>query len=781
MIVDRRVQIGLERLFVFVGMVFFLSSCSSMLFAQRFRIDEGKFALDGKPFQIISGEIHYARTPEAYWRDRLLKAKAMGLNTVSTYVFWNFHQPKPGEFMFKGRADVARFVRIAQEVGLWVILRPGPYACAEWEFGGYPSWLLKDRNLKIRSSDEQFLRACEQYLDRLGQELAPLQIDHGGPIILVQVGNEYGSFGKDTVYERKIRDIIRGAGFNVPLFTADGPSQCKNAHLADVLPAINGEENPQSIIDTVNMYNRGKGPYFSPEFYPGWLDHWGETHSVSPVDEFIGKYDTLLMRGISVSLYMFHGGTNFGFMNGANYGGRYQPQPTSYDYDAPLDEAGRPTPKYYKLRDVIARHLPQGTQIPEVPISQQSIEIPRFNLTESTSVLNVVPQPVRSLKPLTFEDIGQSYGYILYRTRISSPDSGKLVISGLRDYGIVLLNGKRIGSLDRRYKQSSVTMNVTVVPSVLDIFIENGGRINYGHEMLDNRKGITGNVTFDGKVLENWEIYPLPLDDISAIRFASTDVSTAPTFYRGAISIARAGDTFLDMRGWGKGCVWVNRQCLGRYWHIGPQQTLYLPGAWLKEGENEIVIFELEDGGKRSVQGLRDPILDQLEPDNLKPSLPPRLPGNVRLDRHDLVAEGSFTNDHSAQNISFTPAKGRFVCLQSLSSQENDLFASVAELNLFDEGGSRMARDHWKVVTVDCEELTAEDGHAENAFDDDPETIWHTTWSSSKPNHPHYIVIDTGGVEDIGGFSYLARNSDAPGRIKDFKFYVRTSPFEMTK
>lgn len=751
---------------------------SMSLFGQRFTIENGQFLLKGKPFQIIAGEMHYARIPPEYWRDRLLKARAMGLNTVATYVFWNFHEPQRGEFNFAGGADVARFVKIAQEVGLLVILRPGPYSCAEWEFGGYPSWLLKEHDLKVRGRDPRFVRECDNYIRHLGKELVPLQNTHGGPIIMVQVENEYGSFGKDTVYEGAIRDMIRNAGFDVPLFTADGPGQCKNAHLAGVLPAINGDDNPQSIRDTVDKYNGGSGPYFSPEFYPGWLDHWGEPHSVSPVDEFIGRYDTLLMKGISVSLYMFHGGTNFGFMNGANHGGHYQPQPTSYDYDAPLDEAGRPTPKYYKFREVITKYLPGGGKLPDVPQSSSTIEISPITLTESTSVFNNLPDAIHSEEPLSMEDVGQSYGYILYRTRITSRDSGNLVIKDLRDYGIVLLNGRKIASLDRRDKQNKTVLNVTTVPATLDLFIENGGRINYGHEMLDNRKGITESVKFNGKDLTGWEIFPFPLENISSIRFTAKDISAAPMFHRGAFQLDRPGDTFLDMQGWGKGCVWVNGYNLGRYWYIGPQQTLYLPGVWLKQGDNQIVVLELEGHAASSVRGLKDPILNQLETDRLKPALLPRLQEKIRLQTADVVKEGSFADGDGPQDFMFAPQMGRYVCLQSLSSQRNDPFASIAELYVLDENGKPFPREKWKVVAVDCEELLAEDGHAENAFDDDPETIWHTTWGSSKPPHPHYIVIDIGGLEKIGGFRYLSRSGDAPGKIKDFKFYVRQRPFE---
>lgn len=747
----------------------------------KFTLDNegGKFLLDGKPFQIISGEMHYARIPPEYWRDRLMKARSMGLNTVTTYVFWNLHEPKRGEFNFSGIADVAQFVKIAQEVGLYVILRPGPYACAEWEFGGYPSWLLKDNDLKVRSTDERFLKACESYLIRLGKELAPLQNTHGGPIIMVQVENEYGSYGSDKVYMGNIRDMIKHAGFDVPLFTADGPTQMPNGYLSDVLPGVNGATG-QDIFDTIKKY-RPNGPFFVPEYYPGWLDHWGEAHADVNADTCVRDLDWMLSHGVSVNLYMFHGGTNFGFMNGANYGGRFQPQPTSYDYDAPLDEAGRPTPKYFKLRDLFARYQRSGTTLPDVSPVTPVITIPRFELNESTNLFNDLPKSINSKQPLSMEDIGQSYGYILYRTRINAPVSGKLIIKELRDYGILFLNGKKIASLDRRNKQSKLMIEVSQTPAVLDILVENGGRINYGRQILENRKGITGSVTLDGKELTDWEIFSLPMENIGSMKFVKESADSGPILYRGKFTLNKIGDAFLDMRGWKKGCVWVNNHNLGRFWYIGPQQTLYLPGPFLQKGVNEIIVLELEESKQHSVEGIREPILNQLMPDELAPPLPKRDTGKVQLNASDIVKKGSFVPGDKEQDFNFAPLKGRYICLQSLSSQKSDPFASIAEFYLMDDHKNILPRDKWKVQSVDCEELFAEDGRAENAFDDDSETIWHTLWGSSKPDHPHYLVIDLGDVYSLTGFRYLPRMGEAPGKIKEFRFYVWNNAFDIIK
>ena len=743
--------------------------------AETFTAAGEHFMLNGKPFQIISGEMHYLRIPPEYWRDRLLKAKAMGLNTVATYVFWNSHEPAPGKFNFEGGADLAKFVRTAQEVGLYVILRPGPYACAEWEFGGYPAWLLKTPPVTVRSMDERFLAASEKYFKRLGQEVAGLQITRGGPILMVQVENEYGSYGADKTYMGRIRDMIKAAGFDVPLFTADGPTQMANGSLPDVLPAINGATG-QDIFDTIRKY-RPEGPFFVAEFYPGWLDHWGEAHAHVDAAETAVQLEWMLSHGVSVNFYMFHGGTNFAFMNGANYGGRFQPQPTSYDYDAPLDEAGRPTKKYFVYRDVIAKYLPKGMTLPPVPQPLPSIEIPPVAMAPSTGSLADIPPPVKGDDPLSMEDLGQSYGYTLYRTRVTATGTKTLSVEGLRDYAVILLNDKRVGALDRRHKQRSVDLDFANASTDLAILVENGGRINYGKEILDNRKGIIGPVTLGGEVVKGWEMYTLPMS--TPMRPSSEFVEDVGIgAYHFTFQLARTGDTYLDMRGWGKGIAWVNGHALGRYWYIGPQQTLYVPGVWLRAGENEISLFELEPHASRTVAGLREPILDQLEPDKLAPAPPKRALRAVRLRPADMVREGSFVPGDEPQDRTVPAVKGRYVCLASTSSLAADPFASMGEFYLLDASGAVLPRSAWKVFAVDSEELTAEDGHAENAFDGDKETIWHTQWGSAKPPHPHYIVIDIGAETTIGGFRYRSRIGNSPGKIKDFQFYVRQQPFE---
>jgi beta-galactosidase len=558
---------------------------------------------------LIAGEMHYARIPAAYWRQRLRMAKACGLNAITTYVFWNVHEPEKGRFNFRGDADIARFVRIAQEEGLWVLLRPGPYVCAEWDFGGFPYWLLTEKGMTIRSRDEGFLQYVRRYMSELGRQLAPLQVDHGGNILLVQVENEYGSYGNDKAYMGKVRDAVRDAGFTVPLYTADGDVQMPAGSLPGILPGLNGGDGP-AVRTTIDRFYLG-GPYFVPEYYPGWLDHWGEPKSKVAAEGVVHDTERMLEGGISFNYYMFHGGTNFGFMNGANYGGSYQPDITSYDYDAPLDESGRPTPKYLQIRETLRKHLPSGAALPEVPPVAPALAMPRFELSEAGRLLGALPAPIRSENVKSMEEIGQDYGFILYRTRLQGPVHGDLVLKELRDYAVVMLNGTRIALLDRRRGVQPVAIDVPVGGATLDILVENCGRINYGRLLIDNRKGITDSVRIGDRTLTGWQIYSLPFRDVRKLTFDGRP-DAGPTLRRGRFHIDRPADTFLDLRGWGKGAVWVNGHNLGRFWRIGPQRTLYLPGCWLKPGNNEVVVLDLIPTGQTSIEGLTTPILDEL-------------------------------------------------------------------------------------------------------------------------------------------------------------------------
>lgn len=578
-----------------------------------FRWHGEHFLLDGKPFQILSGEMHYARIPRDYWRDRLKKLKSMGLNTVSTYMFWNFHEPRPGEFTFSGRHDAAAFIRTAQEEGLWVILRPGPYSCAEWDFGGFPGWLLATPDIRVRSTDPRFLSAARRYMLHVGVELAPLQITHGGPILMTQVENEYGSFGNDHSYMQAIRKMIVDAGFDVPLFTADGPTprMLSGGTLPGVLSFINFGSDPARQFEHFARFRRNV-PRMCAEFYPGWFDHWGEIHHHGNNQNLMQGVEWMLSNGVSFNLYMFHGGTSFGFMNGANFGKAYQPDVTSYDYDAPLDEAGRPRPKYFGLQKLIHGHAP-AISIPPLPPPLPMVSIPRLDLTECARLDSLLGNPVHSDTPKPMEAVGQSFGFILYRWSPERPTQGRLNITSMSDYALIYQGDSKLAELDRRFKQNAVDVNLAPAQP-MDILIENMGRINYGPQMVNDRKGITEKVTLDGKELKGWQIFSLPLDNLAKLQF-SPKPKRGPRFYRGSFQLASVGDTFLDMRGWGKGHVWVNGHHLGRFWKIGPQQTLFCPAPWLRSGANEIIALELETTGRTSIQGLKDPVYETVEID----------------------------------------------------------------------------------------------------------------------------------------------------------------------
>lgn len=577
--------------------------------AHSFTVKDGQFQLDGKPFQIISGSIHYERVPRAYWRDRLKMAKAMGLNAITTYVFWNKLEPKPGVFNFTGNNDVAEFIREAQQEGLYVILRPGPYACAEWEFGGFPSWLLKNHSMVVRSSDPKFIAAATDYMNHLGQQVAPLQVGNGGPIIAVQVENEYGSFGDDHAYMEQIHRMIVNAGFTkAQLYTADGPEELAAGALPELPAVINfGPGGAQHGFALLKKF-RPNGPFMTGEYWDGWFDHWGAKHSVTNTAQEVKDLDWMLKQGYSMSLYMFEGGTSFGWMNGANSNGKnYQPDVTSYDYDAPLTENGQPTPKYYAFRKVIEQDT--GVTPPPVPKAPQPRALPAFTLGQSASLWDNLPPPVHSEQPLSMEDLGQSYGYILYRTELHGPVNGDLVLTTLQDYAQVYLDGKLVGTLDRRLGTSQLPLNVTADKARLDILVENTGRVNYTVVIRGERVGILGGVTLGGKPLTGWDNYTLPMLTPQDLKYTAKPC-TGPCFYRASFNVDQPADTFLDTSTLYKGEAWINGRALGRFWDIGPQKALYLPAPWLKSGKNTVVVFELKGEPGRVLRGLDHPVLN---------------------------------------------------------------------------------------------------------------------------------------------------------------------------
>jgi len=613
--------------------LFFLLS-TAFTFAQTkksdFEIKNGQFLLNGKAISIHSGEMHYSRIPHQYWRHRLQMMKAMGLNTVATYVFWNLHEPEPGKWDFSGDRNLAEYIRIAGEEGMMVILRPGPYVCAEWEFGGYPWWLQNIKGLEIRRDNPEFLHYTELYIKRLYQEVGDLQITKGGPIIMVQAENEFGSYvsqRKDIPieehrrYNAKIKQQLADAGFNVPLFTSDGSWLFEGGATEGALPTANGEGNIANLKKVVNQYHNGEGPYMVAEFYPGWLDHWAEPFPLVSASKIARKTEEYLQNNVSFNFYMVHGGTNFGFTSGANYDDEHDIQPdlTSYDYDAPISEAGWVTPKYDSIRNVMKKYV--SYPVPEPPKAFPVIEIPSIPLTKVADVLTYsgkLPK-VQNSQPLTFEQLNQPYGYVLYERNFNQPISGTLEIKGLRDYAVVYVNGKQIGELNRYFKNYSMEINIPF-NAKLSILVENMGRINYGAQIIYNTKGIISPVTINGvEIDDDWEMTQLPMEQTPPMNFLQNTTANAqtlakkPVVYEGTFQLKETGDTFLDMSGWGKGIVFINGINLGRYWHVGPQQTLYVPGVWLKKGENTIVIFEqLNKDPKTSIRTVKTPVLQDL-------------------------------------------------------------------------------------------------------------------------------------------------------------------------
>jgi beta-galactosidase len=608
----------MKHTFLISAVVFLLAINKSQAQQQthEFSLGDSVFLLDGKPFQMISGEIHYPRVPREAWRQRMKMARAMGLNTIGTYVFWNLHEPQKDQFNFSGNNDIAAFVKIAQEEGLWVVLRPSPYVCAEWEFGGYPYWLQNEKGLIVRSKESKYLEEYRRYINEVGKQLAPLQVNHGGNILMVQIENEYGSYGSDKEYLDINRKLFIEAGFDGLLYTCDPVPHLKNGLLDGLLPAVNGTDKPDEIKKLVRDNHNGKGPFYVAEWYPAWFDWWGTKHHTVPAEKYAVGLDAVLAAGISINMYMFHGGTTRDFMTGANCNDKnpYEPQISSYDYDAPLDEAGNATPKFLKFRDVIRKYLPPAVRLPDVPAAKPAAKIPSIHFTRSTGLFDILPAPVKNKIPLSFEDLGQDYGFVLYRTSLTRAVSGILKITDLRDYGIIFVNGKRIGILDRRLKQDSIAINIPAGKVTLDILVENLGRINYGPYLLKNRKGITEKVVLAGKELNNWEMYSFPFNDINTIPSKNKKpVANTPVIKSATFNVETVTDTYLDMSNWGKGSVWINGHNLGRYWQIGPQQTLYVPAEWLKKGINKVVILELVKPEQNILHSTDKSILDTLQ------------------------------------------------------------------------------------------------------------------------------------------------------------------------
>jgi beta-galactosidase len=611
-----------------ISLLFLLASLTFASAQQKhtFSIRDSEFMYDNKPVKIHSGEMHYARIPHEYWKQRLQMIKAMGLNTVATYVFWNFHETAPGVWDFtSGDRNIREFIKLAGEEGLMVILRPGPYACAEWEFGGYPWWLQKNKELVIRTNNKPFLDSCNVYISKLIEQVKDLQITKGGPVIMIQAENEFGSYvaqrkdipmAEHKKYSYAIREQLINAGVEVPLFTSDGSWLFDGGTIEGAMPTANGEDDIDNLKKVVNQYHGNKGPYMVAEFYPGWLDHWAEAFEKVSTETIVTQMKKYLDNNVSFNFYMVHGGTNFGFTSGANYDKNHDIQPdiTSYDYDAPISEAGWATPKYMAIREELKKYV--SYSVPEIPEAYPVIAITSIKLLKAVDIVALKEKikPVISDKPLTFEDLNQGQGYVLYSKKFPKPISGKLEIKGLRDFATVYVNGEKVGELNRYFNNYSVDVDIPL-NATLEILVENMGRINYGSEIIHNLKGIISPVVINGnEITGNWLMYKFPLDEKPEIKsYSNKNIKGRPAFYSGSFKLDKTGDTFLDMRKWGKGIVFINGHNLGRYWNVGPQQTLFIPGVWLNKGKNEIVIFEqLNDIIQSEVSCIPTPILDEL-------------------------------------------------------------------------------------------------------------------------------------------------------------------------
>ncbi|HZI33719.1 MAG TPA: beta-galactosidase, partial [Candidatus Binatia bacterium] len=603
---------------------------------------------------------------------------------------------------------------------------------------------------------------------------------------MVQVENEYGFYGKDAKYVDAIRHALLDAGFDVPLFQCNPPDEMRNGLVTNLFQTANFGSDPAGNFKKLRQI-QSTGPLMCSEFYPGWFDTWGQPHHLGNTEKYLANLRYMLDAGASFSIYMAHGGTTFGLWAGCDR--PFKPDTSSYDYDAPISEAGWTTPKFYQTRELFAKYLQPGETLPEPPAPFPVIQVAPFAATEIAPVFDNLPAGMDDKTPRPMEKYNQGYGAILYRTQIPAGGATTLEAAAIHDFGYVFMDGKRIGVLDRRSSSAKIILPERKAESRLDILVEPMGRVNFGPEMMDP-KGLIAPVKLDGRVLTGWTIYKLPLDGnmMGGLKFhvigapasgtASSDnqlagtVPGAPAFWRATFNIEKPGDTFLDLRSWGKGVVWVNSHCLARFWNIGPTQTAFTPGCWLHAGTNEVVILDYLGPEHAELAGLKKPILDELHPekDFAKSHRPPV---KLNLDSVTSIASGSFAPGTDTQEIKFSkPATGKFFCLEALNSQDGKPYAAVAEMDLLDTNGNTISHNGWTIAYVDSEERTAEDGSAENAIDGQTANFWHTEWKNASPNYPHTLILNLGKEQAIGGFRYVPRQSEGAGHIKDFRIYI---------
>ena len=772
---------------------------TTLVKAGHFTVGDKSFLLNGEPFVVKAAEIHYPRIPQPYWEHRIKMCKALGMNTVCIYVFWNIHEQREGQFDFTGNNDVAAFCRLAQKNGMYVIVRPGPYVCAEWEMGGLPWWLLKKKDIRLREQDPYFMERVKIFEQKVGEQLAPLTIQNGGPIIMVQVENEYGSYGENKPYVSEIRDCLRGIyGQELALFQCDWASNFEKNGLDDLVWTMNfgtGANIDQQFRRLGEL--RPDAPKMCSEFWSGWFDKWGAQHETRPAKDMVDGMDEMLSKGISFSLYMTHGGTSFGHWAGANSPG-FAPDVTSYDYDAPINEQGLPTSKYWELRTMMQKYSlspapsPKGkgnkVALPAVPKAPMPIiEVPQFRLEKVMDLCGLVTKRVENRDVLTMEDMDCGWGMIQYTTTLPDiPRKSVLTLNDCHDYAQIWVNHQFVGSIDRVKNEKSLMLPPVKKGDVLNILVEAMGRINFGRAIKDF-KGITSDVQLqteqDGHEmtynLKHWVIRTMA-DDYEAIKaaMASNRVEAKDNeaivsdggYFKGEFTLKKVGDTFLNFEAFGKGQVWVNGHAMGRIWHIGPQQTLYVPGCWLKKGKNEVIVLDIV-GPKAEpiVFGQTEPELNKL---NLEKSATHNQPG----DKPDLnsatpVAEGQLMAGNGWQTIKFNaPQKGRYLALVARSTQKGDDEVSVAEVYVQDAQGHRLSRESWTVKYSDSEDVLRGNNTADKTFDLQESTYWRTV---RKAKLPHMMVIDLGSEQTVAAFEYLPRaEQGAPGSIKDYQIFV---------
>ena len=809
---------------------------SASIAADNFTIGNKSFLLNGQPFIVKAAEVHYPRIPRPYWEHRIKMCKALGMNTVCIYIFWNIHEQREGEFNFTDNNDVAEFCRLAQKNGMYVIVRPGPYVCAEWEMGGLPWWLLKKKDIKLRERDPYFMERVKIFEEKVGEQLKPLTIQNGGPIIMMQVENEYGSYGEDKPYVSEIRDCLRGIyGKELSLFQCDWASNFEKNGLDDLVWTMNfgtGANIDQQFRRLGEL--RPDAPKMCSEFWSGWFDKWGAQHETRPAKDMVEGMDEMLSKGISFSLYMTHGGTSFGHWAGANSPG-FAPDVTSYDYDAPINEWGLPTPKFWELRKMMEKHSPKGGAgrgLPAVPKAPMPIiTVPEFELTEFAPLFNGFDwkytwweheKEAHGDRPKTFEELDMGWGTVLYCTRLPEiPQSGSHLSAAqstltidAHDFAQVFIDGKYMGKIDRVKNEKTLTLPPLKQGQELQILVEGMGRINFGRAIKDF-KGLVSKPTITTSISSHlggvdkteitytpnqWESIRIPDDYEVAVqafklqngelerekpttreylnepvigrgfRFAkeADDLIFGRGYYRGYFDLKKVGDTFLNFEKWGKGQVWVNGHAMGRIWSIGPQQTLYVPGCWLKKGKNEVIVLDIVGPKKAVVWGQAEPELNKLQLE--KSNKHNNIGDKPDLNSATPVATGSFKAGNGWQTVRFgAQKKGRYLALECLSTQKQGDRTAIAELYLQGQDGKRLSREPWKTKYANSED-EAGNNLGDKVFDLQESTYWQTERGQSGP---HLLVIDLGSEQIVTALEYLPRaEQGAPGSIKDYKVFV---------